>query len=179
LSASVIEQLGNNCDGRLLLSPQTIITPLAADLAREKQIVLVRSERDSSRALRPANGKSIIILSQTGCQSQQQAVIDVAERIGYSAQSEKAPGRTSPAVLKAAVRDAERVARGEVQRLIVLDENVYPLSTQLKRVSGVSPKICWDRETAIGSRDHNVLLLSTRLLGIPSLRKITEAWLDS
>jgi ribose 5-phosphate isomerase RpiB len=63
--------------------------------------------------------------------------------------------------------------------LIVLDENVYPLSVQLKRVAGVNPKICWDRETAVGSRDHNVLLLSSRLLGIPSLKKITEAWLHS
>ena len=178
LCASDLEQMESEGKSRLVLSPETIITPLAAELAREKQISLVYAEQHISTG-HPAPGSgSVFIVSQSCSQSQLEAVIEAAAENGYSAQSEKAPGSTAGMVLKSAVRNAQRVSRGETDRLIVLDENVYPLSVQLKRIAGINPKICWDSETSAESRDFNVLLLNSRLLGIPILRRITKVWLQ-
>lgn len=163
---------------RILLSPQTIITPLAAELAREKQILLVRAEEEVSRKQASQNSKSLTILSRSCTDSQREAVITAVEENGYSAKIERALAGTTGMVLKSAVLSAQRLARGETDRLIVLDENVYPLSVQLKKLPGIRPKICWNAEAAAENRNSNVLLLNCRQLGIQILRRITGVWLQ-
>jgi len=178
LCASDLLLLEEDGKKRILLSPGTIVTPLAAELARDKQIALVRSEREEGKKQAASTARSVIVLSQNCSQSQRQAVINAAATNGYSAQSETALGNTAGMILKSAVCSAERVTRGENDRLIVLDENVYSLSVQLKRLAGVNPKICWDPEAAAENRSCNVLLLNSRSLGIQMIRKITNVWLQ-
>lgn len=178
LCAADLGEAENKGTKRILVSPETIITPLAAELARDKEISLIRGEEVKTNRQAGQNAKNLVVLSQNCSQTQCQAVVTAAEQSGYSAQYERAPGTTSGMILRSAVFNARRVSSGETDRMIVLDENIYLLSVQLKKTSGISPKICWDAEVAAESQDSNVLLLNSRLLGVPILKKITGVWLQ-
>ncbi|MGW8180788.1 MAG: hypothetical protein ACWGQW_18810 [bacterium] len=178
LCAADLDNAENDGTRRIQVSPKTIITPLAAELARDKGIILIRSEEEKTNQQVGQNFKSVVVLSQNCSQTQCQAVVEAAEESGYSAQYERVPGTTTGMILKSAVFNARRVSNGETTRMIILDENVYSLAVQLKKNSGISPKICWDAEAASESQDSNVLLLNSRLLGVPILGKITGVWLQ-
>jgi ribose 5-phosphate isomerase RpiB len=183
LTRTDVDRLADLGTSRVLLETRTIVTPLAREVASEKGIKLTRSlgRAGSKNSANGHPGKTVAIVSGREHSSQEQAVVSAVEAKGYSTRLDPASADRADAILKAAIRCAGFLTREEFCRLVVLDENVYPLAFQLGRIDGVRPAVCWDAQTASQSKkvlEANVLVLNNRLLGLPMIRKITEAWLE-
>jgi ribose 5-phosphate isomerase B len=77
---------------------------------------------------------------------------------------------------------AEAVARGEVERGIVLGGSGNGEAMAANRVRGARCALCWSEESARLSRAHNdsnVLSLGERLLAWETVEAILAAWLDT
>ncbi|MGH9198499.1 MAG: ribose 5-phosphate isomerase B [Acidimicrobiia bacterium] len=77
---------------------------------------------------------------------------------------------------------AEAVARGEVERGIVLGGSGNGEAMMANRIKGVRCALCWNRESASLSRLHNdanMLALGQRLLDIATVLAILEEWLNA
>jgi len=75
---------------------------------------------------------------------------------------------------------AEAVARGDVERGIVLGGSGNGEAIVANRVRGVRCTLCWSLESARLARRHNdanVLSLGERMISAEEARAIVEAWL--
>jgi len=75
---------------------------------------------------------------------------------------------------------AEAVARGEVERAIVLGGSGNGEAIVANKVKGVRCALCWSIESARLSRQHNnanALSLGQRLIPLPLALEIVELWL--
>ncbi len=77
---------------------------------------------------------------------------------------------------------AEKVARGEFERGILVCGSGIGMSIVANRFAGVRAALCHDLYTARMSREHNdanVLVLGGRLTGKGLAREILKIWLES
>ena len=77
---------------------------------------------------------------------------------------------------------AEAVARGEVQRGIVLGGSGNGEAIVANRVKGVRCGLCWNEQVAIWNRSHNdgnVLSLGQRTISEELALKIVKVWLET
>jgi ribose 5-phosphate isomerase B len=77
---------------------------------------------------------------------------------------------------------AERVARGEVKRGVLLCGTGLGMSYVANRYPGVRAAVAWAPEVAAlarGHNDSNVLVLPARFVAPDDAVKILEAWLDT
>ena len=81
-----------------------------------------------------------------------------------------------------AAKVAEKVARGEVERGLLICGTGIGMSIVANRFAGVRAALCHDLCTARVSREHNdanVLALGGRLIGKGLAREILKVWLES
>jgi len=81
-----------------------------------------------------------------------------------------------------AVKVAEKVARGEVERGLLICGTGIGMSIVANRFAGVRAALCHDLYTARISREHNnanILALGGRLIGKGLAREILKVWLES
>lgn len=79
-----------------------------------------------------------------------------------------------------AVAVADRVARGEVERGIVICGSAVGVCIAANKVPGVRAGVCHDTYSAAQGVDHddmNVLCMGERVIGIALARQITDAFL--
>jgi ribose 5-phosphate isomerase B len=77
---------------------------------------------------------------------------------------------------------AEAVARGEVERGIVLGGSGNGEAMAANRVKGVRCALCWNVETARLGRQHNnanVISLGQRMITLETAFEIVKVWLDT
>lgn len=77
---------------------------------------------------------------------------------------------------------AEAVAKGEVERGIVLGGSGNGEAIVANRVKGVRCALCWNAETARLARQHNdanALSLGQRMLSIETALEIVQIWLET
>src|SRR5580658_4407020 len=77
---------------------------------------------------------------------------------------------------------AEAVAKGELERGIVLGGSGNGEAMVANRVRGVRCALCWNLETARLSREHNdanVLSLGQRMLSVELALEIVKIWLTT
>src|SRR5438445_9727833 len=77
---------------------------------------------------------------------------------------------------------AEAVARGEVERGIVLGGSGNGEAIVANRVKGVRCAVCWNIKAARLSRHHNnanVLSLGERMMSLKTAKEIVRVWLDT
>lgn len=77
---------------------------------------------------------------------------------------------------------AEAVARGEVERGIVLGGSGNGEAMVANRVPGVRCALCWNAESARLGRQHNdanVLSLGQRMMSIETALELVRIWLDT
>ena len=77
---------------------------------------------------------------------------------------------------------AEAVARGECDRGIVLGGSGNGEAMTANRVKGVRCALCWNRESARLSREHNdanVLSLGQRMMSLREALDIVRVWLET
>ena len=81
-----------------------------------------------------------------------------------------------------AVKVAEKVARGEVERGLLICGSGIGMSIVANRFAGVRAALCHDLYTARISREHNnanILTLGGRLIGKGLAREILRVWLET
>ncbi len=81
-----------------------------------------------------------------------------------------------------AFKVAKAVASGEAERGILICGTGIGMSIAANKVKRVRAAVCWNRETAKLSREHNdanVLCLGARMLGIEEIKEIAKAWLSA
>jgi len=81
-----------------------------------------------------------------------------------------------------AAKVAEKVARGEVERGLLICGTGIGMSIVANRFAGVRAALCHDLYTARISREHNdanILVLGGRLIGKGLAREILKVWLES
>jgi ribose 5-phosphate isomerase B len=77
---------------------------------------------------------------------------------------------------------AEAVARGECERGIVLGGSGNGEAIVANKVRGVRCALCWNRDTARWSREHNdanVLALGERTIPVELAHEIVRVWLQT
>jgi ribose 5-phosphate isomerase B len=77
---------------------------------------------------------------------------------------------------------AEAVARGEVERGIVLGGSGNGEAIAANKVKGIRCAVCWSHETAEFSRRHNnanVLSIGQRMIPLSLALEIVDIWLDT
>ena len=77
---------------------------------------------------------------------------------------------------------AEAVARGEVERGIVLGGSGNGEAIVANRVKGVRCAVCWNLESARLGRQHNdanVISLGERMVDLVTVLQIVKTWLDT
>lgn len=77
---------------------------------------------------------------------------------------------------------AEAVARGEVDRGIVLGGSGNGEAITANRVKGIRCTLCWNLESARLGRQHNdgnVLSLGQRMMSLETALEIVRVWLDT
>jgi ribose 5-phosphate isomerase B len=80
------------------------------------------------------------------------------------------------------VKVAEKVARGEVERGLLICGTGIGMSIVANRFAGVRAALCHDLSTARISREHNnanILALGGRLIGKGLAREILRVWLET
>jgi ribose 5-phosphate isomerase B len=81
-----------------------------------------------------------------------------------------------------AVKVAEKVARGDVDRGLLICGTGIGMSIVANRFAGVRAALCQDLYTARVSREHNnanILALGGRLIGKGLAREILKVWLEA
>lgn len=165
------------------ITRRTLVTPLAVDRARELGIE-IRSDSPRPAVVSGPTAEGVGFYSDRLNASFERLIRGISDalpvkivKVGFEAEGEKSR-RTSPLELAAAC--ARGVVEGKYRRAVILHEDAYPLLRRLRRIKGVRAGLCSDLETAVTGRrerDENVLLLSSRSLGLTMAGRLVRAWL--
>ncbi len=167
----------------LTVSADTLITPLARQLAQERRIRLeVLPAADASRpaetSRRPGARRVAIGADHGGYELKEalkamlSADYDVVDCGAHSKDPVDYPD--------IAVAVARRVASGDVWRGIILDGAGIGSCMAANKIAGVRAAMCYDQATAVNSREHNnanVLTLGAGLIGPNLAKQIVTTWL--
>ncbi len=163
----------------LTLSPDTIVTPLARQLAQERRVQLVEAAAPTpSTAARPGAPRVAIGADHGGYELKEalKAVLaadyDVVDCGTHSKDAVDYPD--------IAVAVARRVASGDVWRGILIDGAGIGSCMAANKIPGVRAAMCYDQATAVNSREHNnanVLTLGAGLIGPALAQQIVKTWL--
>lgn len=153
-----------------------IITPLAADLIRERGI---RIERVRPRAAQ--NRKIAVGADHAGFQMKEELKRFLAE-LGYQYRDFGAHSADPVDYPDFAHAVAMAVASRNFDLGIVIDGAGIGSCMVANKVPGIRAAACHDETTARNSREHNganVLCLGSRIISPEKMRQIVKAWLSS
>jgi ribose 5-phosphate isomerase B len=154
-----------------------LITPLAADLARERGVIVERTApRYGSRRQR------IALAADHGGFEMKEEIKRVLSDLGHEYQDFGASS-TSPVDYPDYAHVAARaVASGACTLGIIVDGAGIGSCMVANKVPGIRAAMCYDEATARNSREHNganVLTLGGKMISFESMRKIVETWLSA
>ncbi|HEY3128187.1 MAG TPA: ribose 5-phosphate isomerase B [Acidobacteriota bacterium] len=154
------------------LSLSAVVTPLAWELAREKNI---RFDVDN------AGKEEIIALgADHGGFAAKEAIKRYLESRGYRVRDFGTRSEEPVDYPDFARKVAEAVAAGECRWGIVVDGAGIGSCMTANKVPGVLAALCYDEATARNSREHNyanVLTLGGRMLPVERLLAVVDTWL--
>jgi ribose 5-phosphate isomerase B len=171
--------------GQLALSRETLITPLARDTARERQVELVQepdAAMQSKYVSSPDSGRKVALGADHGGYAlKEELKADLAE-LGYAVLDCGTHSAASVDYPDFAYAVALLVSEGRAWRGIIIDGAGIGSCMAANKVPGVRAAMCYDHATAVNSREHNdanVLSLGGMLLGSSLARQIVKVWLET
>lgn len=168
---------------------QTLITPLARQVAMERRITLVEQPAGISPvapALTPTlslhrNGQQKVALgADHGGFPLKERLKGVVEAAGYAVLDCGTHSADSVDYPDYAYAVARLVANGQAWRGIIVDGAGIGSCMAANKVPGVRAALCYDQATAVNSREHNnanVLTLGAGLIGPSLAGQIVTTWL--
>lgn len=162
----------------LRIAGRALVTPLAADLARERHVTIERAESTAS-----ASGKlKVAIGADHGGFEMKESLKALLSEMELEFQD---LGTTSTAAVDYpdyAQAVALAVARGACDVGIMIDGAGIGSCMAANKVPGIRAAMCYDEQTARNSREHNganVLTLGGKMISNDQMRSIVRAWLSS
>ncbi len=161
-----------NAGVTLRISGKALVTPLAADLAREKRIALERVAR------RP----KIAIASDHGGFEMKEELKGLLDELDFPYE-DLGTNSTAPVDYPDfAHAVALAVARRKCDFGIMIDGAGIGSCMAANKVSGIRAAMCYDEASARNSREHNganVLTLGGKMISNEKMREIVRIWLST
>lgn len=178
--------------GKLPIPAGAMITPLARDTARDRQVELVFGPSAGATAApagataAPARGASgpgaVALGADHGGYALKENLKAYLVELGYPVIDCGTHSTEAVDYPDYAYAVAQSVAEGRAWRGIVVDGAGIGSCMAANKVPGVRAAMCYDHATAVNSREHNdanVLTLGGQLLGVGLARQIAKAWLET
>jgi ribose 5-phosphate isomerase B len=169
--------------GQLVIGSGTLITPLALDTARDRQIEVVAEPHAATQATRvseAATSQTLAVGADHGGYALKEELKGYLDELGYDVVDCGTNSTASVDYPDFAYAVARLVADGRAWRGIIIDGAGIGSCMAANKVPGVRAAMCYDHATAVNSREHNdanVLALGGLLLGHNLVRQIVQTWL--
>jgi ribose 5-phosphate isomerase B len=160
----------------LRVEESAIITPLAEDLIRERNITVERVRRRAALRRRVALG------ADHGGFEMKEEIKRLLSDLGHEFQDYGTHSTDAVDYPDYAHAVARAVASGNCDLGIVVDGAGIGSCMAANKVPGVRAALCYDEATAKNSREHNganVLTLGGKMISLDQMRKIVTLWLAS
>lgn len=166
----------------LTLSPDTIITPLARQVAQERNITLqIGATTPSHVAAGKPGARRVAIGADHGGYEMKEALKSMLAA-DYEVIDCGTHSKDPVDYPDIAVAVARLVATGEAWRGIVIDGAGIGSCMAANKIAGARAAMCYDQATAVNSREHNnanVLTLGAGLIGPNLAHQIVKVWLGT
>jgi len=159
------------------IAAKALVTPLAADLARERHITLERGTAYSS-----ARPRKIAIGADHGGFEMKEALKKVLDDLGCMYQDFGTNSTAAVDYPDFAQAVALAVSRGRCDLGIMIDGAGIGSCMVANKIRGVRAAMCYDEASARNSREHNganVLTLGGKTISYEQMREIVRVWLSS
>ena len=163
---------------RLRVAEGARLTPLAADIVRERRIELVR--RQSRRGSR--GHKMIAVGADHGGYKMKEELKNLLAELGHAARDFGTDSTDAVDYPDFAHSVARAVAEGAADLGIVIDGAGVGSAMTANKVPGVRAAACYSEKVARNSREHNdanVLTLGSQTINSEEMRAIVRAWLST
>jgi ribose 5-phosphate isomerase B len=163
---------------RLRVAEGARLTPLAADIVRERRIELVRRvSRRGSRAL-----KIVAVGADHGGYPMKEELKKLLAELGHQARDFGTDSTEAVDYPDFAHAVARAVSEGEADLGIVVDGAGVGSAMTANKVPGVRAAACYSAKVARNSREHNdanVLTLGSGTITLDEMRDIVRVWLST
>ena len=162
------------------LPPGALITPLARDLALERQVTL-----GAARPLPQVSGaaeQTIAIGADHGGYALKELLKPFLQKLGWQVADCGCTSSASVDYPDYAFAVARMVAEKRAHWGIMIDGAGIGSCMVANKVPGVRAALCYDQSTAVNSREHNhanVLTLGAGLIGPALAQQIVKTWLET
>jgi ribose 5-phosphate isomerase B len=163
---------------RLRVAEGARLTPLAADIVRERRIELVR--RQSRRGSRAE--KIVAVGSDHGGYRMKEELKRLLAELGHRVRDFGTDSTEAVDYPDFAHAVARAVSEGEADLGIVVDGAGVGSAMTANKVPGVRAAACYDARVARNSREHNdanVLTLGSGVINTEQMREIVAVWLST
>ena len=189
ITAADLERVPQN--GEIAVTAETLITPLAREMAEERGITFrvaapqgpgasgAAGSAPGSAAAEPP-GRIVAIGADHGGYELKEQLKNYLRDWGYQFLDLGTDSVQAVDYPDFAEAVGNAVARGDVWLGVVLDSAGIGSSIAANKVPGVRAALCYDRATARNSREHNdanVLTLGAKLISGEDAREILAVWL--
>ncbi len=164
----------------LRIAEKALVTPLAADLARERHIILERVRVVSDNDRRQA--RKVAIGADHGGFEMKEAVKKVLADLGCAYQDFGTNSTEPVDYPDFAHAVALAVSRKTCDLGIMIDGAGIGSCMVANKVPGVRAAMCYDEASARNSREHNganVLTLGGKMISSDKMREIVRVWLST
>lgn len=187
ITAADLERVAQN--GEVAVTPETLITPLAREMAEQRGITFriaaphgpgASGEAASAPAAAESPGRIVAIGADHGGFELKERLKGYLRDWGYQVLDLGTSSSDAVDYPDFAEAVGNAVARGDAWLGVVLDSAGIGSSIAANKVPGVRAALCYDRATARNSREHNdanVLTLGAKLISEEAAREILAVWL--
>jgi len=164
----------------LRIAAKALVTPLAADLARERHIHLERvgATADLSRS----RFRKIAIGADHGGYDMKEALKTVLDELGCEYEDFGTNSNAAVDYPDFAQAVARAVARKACDLGIMIDGAGIGSCMVANKIPGIRAAMCYDEASARNSREHNdanVLTLGAKMISNEKMREIVRVWLST
>lgn len=168
---------------KLHVPPDALVTPLAREAARERNITLIEGDPALPAALAQSNSPAaqrVALGADHAGFSLKEALKPYLQSLGYEPIDCGTHSADSVDYPDIAYAVARLVADGQCANGIMIDGVGIGSCMAANKVPGVRAALCYDHATATNSREHNhanVLTLGAGLIGLNLAKQIVQTWL--
>lgn len=176
---SVVTTMDIPLSGELKVAAGTIVTPSAADLARERGVPIVEVNAEELNAIAPSS-LTIALGADHGGYAMKEALKPVLMELGLTVRDVGVYEAQTADYPDIAFKVAELVASGSAIQGVIVDGAGIGSAMAANKVPGVRAALCYDKASARNSREHNnanVLTLGGRLLTETQAADVLRTWL--
>lgn len=158
-----------------------LVTPLAADVARERHLTLERAAKPARPQGRPAS-RRIAIGADHGGFEMKEALKGVLRDLGCDFQDFGTTSTVAVDYPDFAQAVAQAVSRNVCDLGIMIDGAGIGSCMVANKVRGIRAAMCYDEASARNSREHNganVLTLGGKTISNDKMREIVRVWLST